>query len=180
MTPNISDIIVPGTAAVEGGTDGLSLINTIKSIIGINIQNFAPFPTVHGESTNGGYCGPAVKPIALYMVGALAREKNITVPISGIGGISTWQDSVEFFALGASTIQVCTAVMHYGYRIVEDMIDGLNNYLDDMQMKSINELIGKAVPNYVEWGDLDLNYSHCCKNRQRKMYWLSVMLCCLS
>jgi dihydropyrimidine dehydrogenase (NAD+) subunit PreA len=159
LTPNISDIIVPGTAAVEGGTDGLSLINTIKSIIGINLQNFALFPTVHGESTNGGYCGPAVKPIALYMVGSLAREKNITVPISGIGGISTWQDCVEFFALGATTVQVCTAVMHYGYRIVEDMIDGLNNYLDDMQLNSVNELIGKAVHNYVEWGDLDLNYS---------------------
>ncbi|MEE8340971.1 MAG: NAD-dependent dihydropyrimidine dehydrogenase subunit PreA, partial [Candidatus Neomarinimicrobiota bacterium] len=116
LTPNISNIIDPGIAAVEGGTDGLSLINTIKSIIGINLKNFAPLPSVHGESTNGGYCGPAVKPIALYMVGALAREKNITVPISGIGGISTWQDTVEFFALGATTVQVCTAVMHYGYR----------------------------------------------------------------
>jgi dihydropyrimidine dehydrogenase (NAD+) subunit PreA len=159
LTPNISNIIDPGIAAVEGGTDGLSLINTIKSIIGINLQNFALFPTVHGESTNGGYCGPAVKPIALYMVGALAREKNVTVPISGIGGISTWQDTVEFFALGATTVQVCTAVMHYGYRIVDDMIDGLNNYLKNMKMISVNELIGKAIPNYVEWGDLDLNYS---------------------
>lgn len=159
LTPNVSNIIDPGIAAVEGGADGISLINTIKSIIGINLQNFAPFPTVHGESTHGGYCGPAVKPIALYMVGALAKENNITVPISGIGGISTWQDTVEFFALGATTIQVCTAVMHYGYRIVEDMIDGLNNYLNDMGMNSVNELIGKAIPNYVEWGDLDLNYS---------------------
>ncbi|MEE9573185.1 MAG: NAD-dependent dihydropyrimidine dehydrogenase subunit PreA, partial [Candidatus Neomarinimicrobiota bacterium] len=159
LTPNISNIIDPGIAAVEGGTDGLSLINTIKSIIGINLKNFAPLPSVHGESTNGGYCGPAVKPIALYMVGALAREKNITVPISGIGGISTWQDTVEFFALGATTVQVCTAVMHYGYRIVEDMIDGLNNYLIDKRMNSVNKLIGKSIPNYVEWGDLDLNYS---------------------
>jgi dihydropyrimidine dehydrogenase (NAD+) subunit PreA len=159
LTPNVGNIIDPGIAAVQGGADALSLINTIKSIIGINLQNFAPYPSVHGESTNGGYCGPAVKPIALYMVGALAREKNITIPISGIGGISTWQDAVEFFTLGATTIQVCTAVMHYGYRIVEDMIDGLNNYLNDMKMNSINELIGKAIPNYVEWGDLDLNYS---------------------
>lgn len=159
LTPNVSNIIDPGIAAVEGGADGISLINTIKSIIGINLQNFALFPTVHGESTHGGYCGPAVKPIALYMVGALAKENNITVPISGIGGISTWQDTVEFFALGATTIQVCTAVMHYGYRIVEDMIDGMNNYLKDMGMNSVNELIGKAIPNYVEWGDLDLNYS---------------------
>ncbi|MEE8341246.1 MAG: NAD-dependent dihydropyrimidine dehydrogenase subunit PreA, partial [Candidatus Neomarinimicrobiota bacterium] len=90
LTPNISNILDPGIAAVQGGTDGISLINTIKSIIGINLQNFAPFPSVRGESTNGGYCGPAVKPIALYMVGALARDKNVTVPISGIGGISTW------------------------------------------------------------------------------------------
>jgi dihydropyrimidine dehydrogenase (NAD+) subunit PreA len=113
---------------------------------------------VGGRLTNGGYCGPAVKPIALHMVAALARDPRITVPISGIGGIATWRDAAEFIALGSTSVQVCTAVMHYGYRIVEDMIEGLSNYLDEKGMKSVNELRGKALPAFTEWGDLDLNY----------------------
>jgi len=159
LSPNVSDIIEPGLAAIAGGCDGLSLINTVKSIIGVDLERLVPLPAVGGESTNGGYCGPAVKPIALHMVGALARERGIPVPISGIGGISNWQDAAEFLALGASTVQVCTAVMHYGYRIVEDMIDGLDQYLDEKGMTSVNELIGKALPGFVEWGELDLNYN---------------------
>ena len=158
LTPNVGDILVPGEAAVHGGADGLSLINTIKSIIGIDLDTLSLKPSVGKNSTNGGYCGPAVKPIALHMVAALARDKNINIPISGIGGISTWQDAAEFLALGSTSVQVCTAVMHNGYRIVEDMIDGLSNYLDDMGMNSVNNLIGKAVPGFIDWGDLDLNY----------------------
>ena len=115
-------------------------------------------PRVGNASTNGGYCGPAVKPIALHMVAALARDPGIKVPISGIGGISTWRDAAEFIALGSTSVQVCTAVMHYGYRIVEDLIEGLSEYLDSHGMKSVNELRGRAVPGYQEWGDLDLNY----------------------
>src|SRR6476646_10839965 len=92
------------------------------------------------------------------MVAALARDQRITVPISGIGGIATWRDAAEFVALGATSVQVCTAAMHYGYRIVEDMIDGLSNYLDEKGMKSVRELRGKALPAFVEWGELDLNY----------------------
>jgi dihydropyrimidine dehydrogenase (NAD+) subunit PreA len=99
-----------------------------------------------------------VKPIALHMVGALARDRRINVPISGIGGIATWRDAAEFIALGSTSVQVCTAVMHYGFRIVEDMIEGLSSYLDDKGMKSVNELRGRALPAFVEWGDLDLNY----------------------
>ena len=158
LTPNVGDILVPGQAAVNGGADGLSLINTIKSLIGVDLDTLALKPTVGTESTNGGYCGPAVKPIALHMVAALARDQRIGVPISGIGGISDWRDAAEFLALGATSIQVCTAVMHHGYRLVEDMIDGLDNYLDERGMASVNELIGKAIPQFREWGDLDLNY----------------------
>jgi len=158
LTPSITDILDTGLAGVKGGADGLSLINTIKSIMGVDLDKFVPYPYVDGKSTNGGYCGPAVKPIALQMVGALAREKAIGIPISGIGGISNWRDAAEFIALGATSVQVCTAVMHYGYRIVEDMIEGLNNYLDEKGMKSVNELRGKAVPNYVEWNELNMNY----------------------
>ena len=158
LTPNITDILDPGFAAVKGGANGLSLINTIKSIIGVNLETLVPLPSVRDKSTNGGYCGPAVKPIALHMVAALARDPRINIPISGIGGIGNWRDAAEFIALGATSVQVCTAVMHYGYRIVEDMIDGLSNYLDDMKMSSVSDLIGKAVPNFTEWGNLDLNY----------------------
>ncbi len=157
LTPNTGDIVEAGTAAVNGRADGIALINTIKSIIGVDLNLLVPLPRVADASTNGGYCGPAVKPIALHMVAALAREKGM-VPISGIGGISNWRDAAEFIALGSTSVQVCTAVMHHGYRIVEDMIDGLSNYLDSQGMKSVNELRGRAVPGYREWGELDLSY----------------------
>jgi dihydropyrimidine dehydrogenase (NAD+) subunit PreA len=158
LTPNVSDILEPGLAAVEGGASGLSLINTIKSLMGVDLDRLVPLPAVGRRSTNGGYCGPAVKPIALHMVAALARDPGITIPISGIGGIQNWRDAAEFIALGATSVQVCTAVMHYGYRIVEDMIDGLNRYLDDKGLASVNDLRGRAVPAFTEWGDLDMNY----------------------
>ncbi len=116
-----------------------------------------PVPRVGSASSNGGYCGPAVKPIALHMVAALARHPGITVPISGIGGISNWRDAAEFIALGSTSVQVCTAVMHYGYRIIDDLVEGLSNYLDERGMKSVSELRGRATPAYQEWGDLDLN-----------------------
>ena len=158
LTPNIGDILEAGVPAVQAGAHGLSLINTIKSLIGVDLDRFVPYPVVGKRSTNGGYCGPAVKPIALHMVAALARDPRITVPISGIGGIATWRDAAEFIALGSTSVQVCTSVMHYGYRIVEDMIDGLSNYLDSKDMKSVRELKGRALPAFVEWGELDLNY----------------------
>jgi dihydropyrimidine dehydrogenase (NAD+) subunit PreA len=158
LTPNVGDILEPGLAAVEAKVAGLSLINTIKSIVGVDLEKFVPYPVVGQRSTNGGYCGPAVKPIALHMVAALARDPRIGVPISGIGGITTWKDAAEFIALGSTSVQVCTAAMHYGFRIVEDMIDGLNDYLDSHGMKSVGDLRGRALPAFTEWGDLDLNY----------------------
>src|SRR5687767_6533151 len=123
LTPNISDVTYIGQAAREGGADGLSLINTINSIMGIDLDTLAPRPVVAGRSSHGGYCGPAVKPIALNMVSAVARHPGIGIPISGIGGIATWQDAAEFLLLGASSVQVCTAIMHHGFRIVEDLCD---------------------------------------------------------
>jgi dihydropyrimidine dehydrogenase (NAD+) subunit PreA len=158
LTPNTSDINEAGLAAVRGGADGLSLINTIKSIIGVDLERLVPMPRVGSASTNGGYCGPAVKPIALHLLASLTRDPAIRVPISGIGGISDWRDAAEFIALGATSVQVCTAVMHHGFRIVEDMIEGLAEYLSKMGMKSVGELRGRAVPGYREWGELDLGY----------------------
>src|SRR5207344_465358 len=113
-----------------GGADAISLINTINSITQVNLDTFVPEPFVGGLSSHGGYCGPAVKPIALNMVQSCAADPEVKLPISGIGGITTWRDAAEFIALGADTVQVCTAVMHYGFRIVEDMIDGLSDYMD--------------------------------------------------
>ncbi len=158
LTPNVTSITPPARAAVKGRADALSLINTINSVIGVDLDTLIPYPNVGGQAAHGGYCGPAVKPIALNMVSELARDAEINVPISGIGGISTWRDAAEFLLLGATNVQVCTAVMHYGYRIVEDMIDGLSNYLDDKGFASVNEIIGLSVPRVTDWGNLDLHY----------------------
>ncbi len=158
LTPNVTHIVPPGRAAQKGGADAVSLINTINSVIGVDIDTLIPYPNVNGKAAHGGYCGPAVKPIALNMLSELARDTEFNIPISGIGGISTWRDAVEFLLLGAGNVQVCTAVMHYGYRIVEDMLDGLNNYLDDKGYKSVNDIIGLSVNRMTDWGNLDLNY----------------------
>jgi dihydropyrimidine dehydrogenase (NAD+) subunit PreA len=158
LTPGVTDITDPGVAAVKGGADGLSLINTIKSLMGVDIDRFVPNPRVGGRSTNGGYCGPAVKPIALYLVQQIFSHPGIKIPISGIGGISNWRDAVEFFLMGATSVQVCTAVMHYGYRIVEDMIEGLTEYMRQKGFARVDDFVGKAARNTTEWGDLDLNY----------------------
>ncbi len=158
LTPNVSDIVPHGIAAQRGGADGVSLINTIKSIIGVDIDRFVPVPRVGGQSTNGGYCGAAVRPIALHMVGQLARSPHFDLPISGIGGVTNWRDAVEFILLGSTSVQVCTEVMLKGYRIVEDMIEGLSEYMTTHGFETIDDFVGKAVQGYSEWGDLDLNY----------------------
>ena len=158
LTPNVGDIVPHGLAAKRGGAHGVSLINTIKSIIGVDIDRFVPQPRVGTLSTNGGYCGAAVKPIALHMVAALAREKQFGLPISGIGGVCNWRDAVEFILLGSSTVQVCTEVMLRGYKIVQDMTDGLQEYMRTHNFQRIDQMVGKAVPGFSEWGNLDLNY----------------------
>ena len=136
----------------------MSLINTINSITGVDLDTFTPRPDVGGRSAHGGYCGPAVKPIALNMVSSVAKDADVRLPISGIGGIANWRDAAEFLLLGCTTVQVCTAVMHYGFRIVEDMIDGLSNYLDEKGFRSVNEIIGRSLPSVSKWEELDLNY----------------------
>ncbi len=158
LTPNITDITRPGLAAQHGGANAVSLINTIKSVMAVDLDTMIPVPNVGGASTNGGYCGPAVKPIALNMVGQLARHPEFNLPISGIGGISTWKDAAEFIALGATSVQVCTAVMHHGYRIVEDMIDGLSRWMDSKGYRTIQDFAGLASPRFVNWEDLDMNF----------------------
>jgi dihydropyrimidine dehydrogenase (NAD+) subunit PreA len=159
LTPNITDVRETARAAARGGADAISLINTLNSLIGVDLDTWLPIPHVDGKSSHGGYCGPAVKPIALNMVGACARDAGVGIPISGIGGIADWRDAVEFMLMGSTTVQVCTSVMHHGFRIVGDMIDGLSNYLDERGLVSARELIGKTVPRFVDWNDLNLDYA---------------------
>jgi dihydropyrimidine dehydrogenase (NAD+) subunit PreA len=158
LTPNVTDITYIARAAVKGGADALSLINTINSIVGVDLTTFEPQPSVAGKSSHGGYCGPAVKPIALHLVSAVAGDPNVSIPISGIGGIASWRDAAEFIALGAGTLQVCTAVMHYGFRIVEDLIDGLSNWMYERGHRTIADIRGRALPRVAKWEELDLNY----------------------
>ncbi|CAH0343799.1 NAD-dependent dihydropyrimidine dehydrogenase subunit PreA [Bacillus sp. CECT 9360] len=158
LTPNITDITVTAEAAVQGGADAVSMINTINSLAGVDIHTWNTIPHVAGKGAHGGYCGPAVKPIALNMVAECARNPLVNVPISGIGGISNWQDAVEYLLMGATGVQICTAAMHHGFRIVEDMIEGLSIYLDEKGLSSVMDLVGKSVARYSDWGELDLNY----------------------
>jgi dihydropyrimidine dehydrogenase (NAD+) subunit PreA len=158
LTPNISDIRVIARAARRGGADAVSAINTINSITGIDLDTLIPRPNVDGKSSHGGYCGPAVKPIALNMVQQVASDPEAALPISGIGGIATWKDAAEFILLGCGTVQACTAVMHYGYRIVEDMLDGLKNWMADKSYACIEDFRGLVVPKVTEWKNLNLNY----------------------
>ena len=158
LTPNITNVVYAARAAKRAGADAISLINTINSITNVNLDTLVPEPFVAGRSSHGGYCGPAVKPIALNMVHACAADPLVGLPISGIGGIGSWRDAAEFVALGSTSLQVCTAIMHYGFRIVEDMKDGLSAYLDSKGMRSLADLRGRAVTQVGDWQQLDLHY----------------------
>lgn len=159
LTPNVTDVRRPARAAKNGGTDAVSLINTINSITGVDLDNFAPMPTIDGKGTHGGYCGPAAKPIALHMVAEIARDgETHGLPISGIGGVTTWRDAAEFMALGAGNVQVCTAAMVYGFKIVEEMISGLKNWMDEKGHATLDDFTGRATRNVTDWQFLNLNY----------------------
>lgn len=159
LTPNISDIRKPAEAAKRGGADAVSLINTINSVMGVDLDSLTAFPSTGGKATHGGYCGPAVKPIALSMVSEIARSPaTADLPISGIGGIETWKDAVEYLALGASAVQVCTAAMTYGFRIVEDMITGLSDWMDAKGLTEVRQITRSAIPKMTDWQHLDLDW----------------------
>jgi dihydropyrimidine dehydrogenase (NAD+) subunit PreA len=159
LTPNITDIRKPAAAAFRGGADAVSLINTINSITHVDLDSFSPMPSIGGKGSHGGYCGPAVKPIALSMVSEIARDKETAgKPISAIGGITTWRDAAEFISMSAGNVQVCTAAMTYGFKIVEEMISGLSGWMDEKGYKTIEDFRGRAVPNVTDWQYLNLNY----------------------
>ncbi|MFK7746003.1 MAG: NAD-dependent dihydropyrimidine dehydrogenase subunit PreA [Roseobacter sp.] len=159
LTPNVTNILYPAEAAKKGGADAVSLINTINSITSVNLDTMSPEPMIDGKGTHGGYCGPAVKPISLNMVAEIARNAETRgLPISGIGGITTWRDAAEFIALGAGNVQVCTAAMTYGFKIVEEMISGLSQWMDEQGHTSVEDVVGRAVPNVTDWQYLNLNH----------------------
>lgn len=158
LTPNITDINDEAIAAKKRGANAISLINTIQSITGVDIDRFIPYPTIYDRGSNGGYSGPAIKPIALNMVKSCAKNPDLNLPISGIGGIETWRDAVEFILLGAGSVQVCTAVMHYGFGIIKQMLSGLENYMNEKGFSTVSECVGLALPNVTSWEGLNFNY----------------------
>jgi dihydropyrimidine dehydrogenase (NAD+) subunit PreA len=169
LTPNVHSVIPAGKAVIAAGTNALSLINTIQSVTGVDLDTLVPNPNVGGKSVFGGYCGPAVKPIALKMLTTLAQDPETSrVPISGIGGISTWRDAVEFILLGASNVQVCTAAMINGFRIITDLCEGMSNWMDEKGYTSIDQFRGLSVPNITRWEELDINYHIIAKINQDK------------
>ena len=155
MTPNITDINEPAMFAKEGGADAIAAINTVSGLVGVGLDDFIPRPNVFGVSAPSGYSGPAVKPIGLRCIAQLAGNPDLGLPLSGIGGIETWVDVVEYMLCGASTVQITTGVIHYGYRIIEDILEGLSYYLDDMGFDSLDQIVGKALPHIVSPSDFD-------------------------
>jgi dihydropyrimidine dehydrogenase (NAD+) subunit PreA len=156
LTPNVTDIALMGKTAEEAGADALSAINTVLGLIGVNIDTFEPLPSVDGKSTFGGMSGPGMKPIGMRCVAQLAQATNI--PVSGIGGITTWRDAVEYLLIGAHNVQLCTAVMWRGYRLIHDLVDGFTNYLSDKGFSSTDDVIGKTLPRLTAWSKLDKSW----------------------
>ncbi|MFH1228413.1 MAG: NAD-dependent dihydropyrimidine dehydrogenase subunit PreA [Planctomycetota bacterium] len=166
LTPNVTDIGLISRACAEAGADALSGINTVKSIAGVDIENLRPIPDVSGNSAIGGYGGAAIKPIALRCVLEMARSGRI--PVSGGGGIFTSEDAIEFLLMGASTVQICSAVMSKGFNIISGLKHGLSNYLKRKGFDNVNRIIGLANPYIIKHSKLKfshksvaINYKKC-------------------
>ena len=157
MTPNITDMVEVAKACLEGGADGIAAINTIKSICNVDLNKKIGMPIVNGKSSISGYSGKAVKPVALRFIQQL-RTGIPGVQISGIGGCETWEDAAEFILVGARTIQVTTGIMQYGYRIVEDMCNGLMHYMEEQKVDHLEDLVGLANQNIIPAEELDRDY----------------------
>jgi dihydropyrimidine dehydrogenase (NAD+) subunit PreA len=156
MTPNITDMNEPAMYAKKGGADAISAINTVRGVSSVGLSDFVATPNVFGKGAISGTSGPAVRPIGLNFIASMAQNEQLNLPLSGIGGIETWIDALEYILLGASTIQVTTGIMHYGYRIVEDMIEGLSDFMTERGVRRISDLVGQALPNLHETEAFDL------------------------
>ncbi|MBI4656944.1 MAG: NAD-dependent dihydropyrimidine dehydrogenase subunit PreA, partial [Elusimicrobia bacterium] len=156
LTPNVADMNEPAMAAKKGGANAISAINTVAGLSEVDLDNFIPKPDVFGKGAISGFSGPAIKPIGLRFIAQMAKNKELGLPLSGIGGIETWVDALEYILLGATTVQVTTGIIHYGYRIVEDMIEGLSDYMAQRKIRSVTDLVGRAVANIHETSDFDV------------------------
>jgi dihydropyrimidine dehydrogenase (NAD+) subunit PreA len=156
MTPNITDMTEPAISAKNGGADAISAINTVSGISGIGLDDLVPKPNIFGVGAISGTSGPAIKPIGLHFIADMAKCRELDLPLSGIGGIETWIDALEYILLGASTIQVTTGIMHYGYRIVEDMIEGLSDFMVEKGVSSVKALVGRSIENLCTTDCFDL------------------------
>ncbi|NHJ12340.1 MAG: NAD-dependent dihydropyrimidine dehydrogenase subunit PreA [Candidatus Thorarchaeota archaeon] len=159
LTPNVTDIVPIAQAAAKGGTDAISAINTVESLVGIDIETATPLPIAYGNdrneqlSTYGGFCGPSVKPLGLRFVSQIAKALP-NMPISGIGGIEDWKSAAEYLMVGARTLQICTAVMWHGFGIIKPMTEGLIQFMDRKGYESLDAMIGKALPKITTWAAL--------------------------
>jgi dihydropyrimidine dehydrogenase (NAD+) subunit PreA len=156
LTPNVTDITLIAKAAEDGGADALSAINTVLCFVGVDLETMEPKPSVNGLSSFGGLSGPAIKPIALRSVAQVAKSTKL--PVSGIGGISTWEDAVEFFMVGASTVQLCSAVMFKGYKLIDSLRDGVSDYLLKKGFSSVKDIVGYVLPKIKSLEKLDFSY----------------------
>ncbi len=157
MTPNITDMNEPAMYAKNGGADAISAINTVRGISSVGLDDFVPTPNVFGKGAISGTSGPAVRPIGLNFIASMAQNEQLSLPLSGIGGIETWIDALEYILLGASNVQVTTGIMHYGYRIVEDMIEGLTDFMAERSVNQMSDLIGKALPYLYETESFEID-----------------------
>lgn len=152
LTPNVTDIVAVARAVKKSGADGVCAINTVKGLLGFDLDTWVPYPKVGNKSTYGGYSGPAIKPVALKCVSEICN--NVDIPVTAVGGLWDWRDAVEFLLAGAETVQSCTAVMAMGFRIIDDLCEGLSNYLEYKELDSVRGLIGKGLKNIVKHEEL--------------------------
>lgn len=152
LTPNVTDISAIARAAEEGGASGVTAVNNLKALAGIDIENFQPQPSVQGFSSFGGYAGPGLKPVALRCVAEIAKATSL--PIVGTGGVSGWEDAVEYLLAGASLVQVYTGVMKHGYGLIDSLIEGLSDYMERKSFCRVSELTGLVLSQIVAHGSL--------------------------
>lgn len=156
ITPQVTDIVAVARAVKDGGADGICASNSIPGLTGVDIYSFVPSPNVGGFSAYSGITGPAIKPMTLRTIAEIKR--HVDIEITGTGGPVTWRDAIEFMAVGAGNVQFATAVMLYGFGIIDDLKDGMYRYLTDMGFSSPMEIIGKALPRIVDHDDLPRMY----------------------
>ncbi|MCA9260496.1 MAG: hypothetical protein KDA61_14890, partial [Planctomycetales bacterium] len=157
MTPNVTHIEDPTRAALRAGCEGVSAINTIRSVLGVNLETLRPEPSVEGYTTPGGYSSRAVMPIALRMVMEIAKLIEAEFPdrsLSGIGGIESGADAAQFLLLGADTVQVCTGVMKFGYRLAHNLCDDLLAFMERHRFETLDDFRGKSLHYFTTHSDL--------------------------